>query len=156
MTGPSRALSGLAPAWPGHGRSAPSSKHSLPRARGNGPHSMVTHTTPRVGGGVLPLGQAHRALLERPHRQRKANEARTARQNPIVRRILDETFDHLRVEDENGNIRSAIARHPLDHILAAAGSTSAMVHASSSPSSSSTTTSAITQGERPAIMDAVR
>jgi hypothetical protein len=61
---------------------------------------------------------ARQALEERRRKQEKALETRQARQDPVARAILDAAFARLALLDPDGNIRSAIARYPLDAILA--------------------------------------
>jgi hypothetical protein len=62
--------------------------------------------------------QARAALRERCRRQELAQATLRARQNPIVREVLDRAFERLALNDPNGNVRAAIARYPLDHVVA--------------------------------------
>jgi len=62
--------------------------------------------------------QAREALEQRRRKQEKALETQRARQDPVVRRLLDAAFARLGLLDPEGNIRSAIARYPLDAIIA--------------------------------------
>ena len=62
--------------------------------------------------------QAKADLRERQRKQELADKTRRARQDPTVRKALDEAFDRLGLPDPKGNIRSAIAAYPLDHVLA--------------------------------------
>jgi hypothetical protein len=55
--------------------------------------------------------------LQRKHE--KAFQTRQARLDPIVRALLDKTFERLGLDDPNGNVKNAIARYPLDHVLTA-------------------------------------
>ena len=64
------------------------------------------------------IEHARRALRERCRRQELAMATRRARQNPVVREVLDRAFDRLSLDDPKGNVRAAIARYPLDHVLA--------------------------------------
>ena len=43
---------------------------------------------------------------------------RRARQDPVVREVLDRAFERLDLDDSKGNVRATIARYPLDHVLA--------------------------------------
>ena len=61
--------------------------------------------------------QAQAALAERCKKQELAQKTLKARQDPVARAILDEAFARLRLEDPQGNIRSAIARYPLEAIV---------------------------------------
>jgi hypothetical protein len=62
--------------------------------------------------------QARQALQERCRQQEKAYRTRQARLDPLVRSILDDTFDRLGLDDPDGHIRDAIARYPIDAVLA--------------------------------------
>ncbi|MDY0002227.1 MAG: hypothetical protein RBU30_13095, partial [Polyangia bacterium] len=61
--------------------------------------------------------QARAALEERVKQQETARQTLVARQDPVVRALLDEAFARLGLEDPQGNIRAAIARYPLDHVV---------------------------------------
>jgi hypothetical protein len=61
---------------------------------------------------------ARAALEERRRRQQRARETLLARQDPQVRVLLDAAFARLGLADPTGNHRSAIARYPLQAILA--------------------------------------
>ena len=61
---------------------------------------------------------ARKALEERLRKQKRAQETLKARQDPIVRAILDDAFGRLGLEDPTGNLRSAISRYPLHAVLA--------------------------------------
>ena len=61
--------------------------------------------------------QARAALKKRLEQQEKARKTAQARQDPHVRDILDRAFARLGLLDPKGNIRAAIARYPLDHVL---------------------------------------
>ena len=63
------------------------------------------------------IEQARTALEERCKQQEKARETLRARQDPLVRDSLDNAFRKLALDDPQGNIRSAIARYPLDAIV---------------------------------------
>ena len=62
--------------------------------------------------------QARAALEERRRKQEQAQATLRARQDPVVRQTLDDAFARLQLADPTGNIRSAIARYPLDAVLA--------------------------------------
>lgn len=62
--------------------------------------------------------QARAALEERCRQQQLARKTRDARQDPVKRSLLDEAFARLGLPDPQGNIRAAIARYSLDHIVA--------------------------------------
>jgi len=64
------------------------------------------------------IEQARAALKLRIKQQDKARETLRARQDPVVRDILDQAFDRLGLLDPKGNIRASIARYPLDHVVA--------------------------------------
>lgn len=61
--------------------------------------------------------EARAALEERLKQQEKARETLKARQNPVIRKTLDDAFDRLGLIDPDGNIRAAIARYPMDHVI---------------------------------------
>lgn len=61
--------------------------------------------------------QARAALEQRLEQQDKARQTLQARQNPVVRSLLDEAFARLELLDPTGNIRASIARYPLDAVL---------------------------------------
>jgi hypothetical protein len=61
---------------------------------------------------------ARQALRERCRQQEKAYQTRQARLDPLVRSILDDAFERLGLDDPQGHIRDAIARYPLNHVLA--------------------------------------
>lgn len=63
------------------------------------------------------IEQARAALKERIKKQEKARQTLKARQDPLVRDILDRAFARLGLLDPKGNIRAAIARYPRDHVL---------------------------------------
>jgi len=63
------------------------------------------------------IEQARTALEARCKQQEKARETLRARQDPFVRDILDSAFAQLALDDPESNIRSAIARYPLDAIV---------------------------------------
>jgi len=62
--------------------------------------------------------QARQALRQRCQQQEKAYRTRQARLDPLVRSILDDTFERLGLDDPDGHIRDAIARYPIDAVLA--------------------------------------
>lgn len=61
---------------------------------------------------------AKKALVERLRKQELARKTREARTNPVVRAMLDEAFDKLGLVDEVGSVKDAIARYPLNAVLA--------------------------------------
>jgi hypothetical protein len=64
------------------------------------------------------IAQARAALEERCRQQELARKTIEARQDPVKRSLLDDAFSRLALSDPEGNIRVAIARYPLDDILA--------------------------------------
>ncbi|MEE8409437.1 MAG: hypothetical protein V3T05_07525 [Myxococcota bacterium] len=62
--------------------------------------------------------EAHKALQQRQRKQEKAMATLQARQDPVARALLDAAFTRLALLDPDANIRSAIARYPLDAITA--------------------------------------
>jgi hypothetical protein len=64
------------------------------------------------------IAQARAALEERCRQQELARKTALARQDPARRSLLDDAFSRLALTDPEGNIRAAIARYPLDDILA--------------------------------------
>jgi hypothetical protein len=64
------------------------------------------------------LRQARERLRERCRRQERARETQRARRDPVVIATLDRAFERLGLDDPKGHVRAAIARYPLDHILA--------------------------------------
>ncbi len=60
--------------------------------------------------------QARRRLLEIVRRQEQARRTREARQDPAVRKYLDDAFTRLELDDPEGHQRVAIARYSLDHV----------------------------------------
>jgi hypothetical protein len=63
------------------------------------------------------IAQARAALEERVKQQEKARKTLQARQNPVVRAILDDAFSRLVLKDPQGNIRAAIARYSIDAVV---------------------------------------
>jgi hypothetical protein len=64
------------------------------------------------------IERARASLLERQRKQEKAAQTRAARQDPLVRALLDDTFARLGLPDPTGNTRSAIACYPRDAVVA--------------------------------------
>lgn len=64
------------------------------------------------------LARARAALEERLRQQVLARQTLEARLDPERRLLLDEAFNRLELVDPQGHIRAAIARYPLDAILA--------------------------------------
>ena len=77
--------------------------------------------------------QARDALQERIRQQDKARQTLKARQDPVVRDILDRAFARLGLLDPKGNIRDAIARYPLDHVVAGIATFEGRLKASTLP-----------------------
>ena len=64
------------------------------------------------------VAQAQKALRERLRQQRRAQQTRQRRQDPVTHAILDDAFLRLGLEDSERRLRIAIASWPLDDILA--------------------------------------
>jgi transposase InsO family protein len=64
------------------------------------------------------IHQARERLRERCRRQERARQTQRRRGDPVVRQMLDRAFERLGLDDPKGHVRSAIARYPLDHVLA--------------------------------------
>ena len=64
------------------------------------------------------VAQARAALEERLRQLRLARQTLEARLSPEIRLVLDEAFSRLGLADPEGNLRTAIARYPLNAILA--------------------------------------
>ncbi len=64
------------------------------------------------------IERARAALDERRKIQEQADRTRRARQDPLVRALLDVAFVRLALLDPDGNIRAAIACYPRDAVLA--------------------------------------
>jgi len=62
--------------------------------------------------------QAKKDLQERCRQQELKRQRQRARQDPHIRRLLDDAFERLDLSDPDRNIRDAIALHPLDAIVA--------------------------------------
>ena len=60
---------------------------------------------------------ARAALQERLRKQRLAQETRTARLDPVTRKLLDDAFARLELLDPERHFRDAIACYPLDAIV---------------------------------------
>jgi hypothetical protein len=63
------------------------------------------------------IDKARAALEERRKKQELARATLLARQSPIVRELLDDTFARLALLDPEHHLRAAIARYPLDVIV---------------------------------------
>ena len=87
-----------------------------PREERNG-RSRVDEHNAQPPPTPQQIEEAQRALDERIKKQQKARETLKARQDPVVRSLLDEAFERLALLDPTGNIRAAIARYPLDHVV---------------------------------------
>lgn len=77
--------------------------------------------------------QARAALAARLKQQELARKTLHARQDPVVRAILDDAFARLALVDPEGNIRAAIARYPLDHVLSGIATFEGRLHAGTLP-----------------------
>jgi len=77
--------------------------------------------------------QARDALEQRRKQQELAHKTAQARQDPFVRRILDEAFARLELLDPKGSIRAAIARYPLDAVINGIATFEAKRHARTLP-----------------------
>lgn len=64
------------------------------------------------------IAAARRALEDRRRRQELARQTLEARQRPDVRAFLDAAFERLALLDPERHVRLAIARYPLDPIIA--------------------------------------
>lgn len=64
------------------------------------------------------IAEARISLEERCRQQLLARQTFEARQDPLVRDTLDDAFEHLRLDDPERHFRNAIARYPLDAIVA--------------------------------------
>ncbi len=62
--------------------------------------------------------QARRRLEEIVRKQEQARRTLEARQDPVVRKTLDDAFARLGLDDPEGHFRAAIARYSLDHVVA--------------------------------------
>ena len=85
-----------------------------PRADRNGRSRVVIHGETPTPEQIV---DAHKKLSELCRRQELARRTLEARQNPEVRSYLDQVFERLKLPDPDKNIRTAIARYPLDAIL---------------------------------------
>jgi hypothetical protein len=65
------------------------------------------------------IAHARAALAERLRKQRLAAQTRRARLDPTVRRLLDQAFARLGLQDPDGHVRDAIAGYPPDAVIAA-------------------------------------
>jgi hypothetical protein len=63
------------------------------------------------------IDQARAALEERCRKQQRARETAMARQDPLVRTLLDDTFTRLGLLDPEHHIRAAIARYCFDAVV---------------------------------------
>ena len=61
--------------------------------------------------------QAQAALLERQRKQEKARKARRRHMDPLARKLLDDAFEHLGLDDSEGHLRSVLAAWPLEAIV---------------------------------------
>jgi len=64
------------------------------------------------------IAEAKAALVLRHKQNERAEETRRRRQDPIVLDVLDRAFARLGLVDPTGNIRAAVARYPLDAVIA--------------------------------------
>ena len=77
--------------------------------------------------------QARAALEARLKQQELARETQQARQDPVVRALLDDAFARLGLADHEGNVRAAIARYPLDHVVGGIATFEGRHHAGTLP-----------------------
>ena len=63
------------------------------------------------------IAQARAAIEERCRKQDLARETLKARQDPVVRALLDEAFARLALEDPQNHLRVAIARYPMGCVV---------------------------------------
>ena len=75
--------------------------------------------------------QAH--VEARLKQQELARETQQARQDPVVRALLDDAFARLGRADPEGNVRAAIARYPLDHVVGGIATFEGKHHAGTLP-----------------------
>jgi len=64
------------------------------------------------------VDQAKAALEDRLEKQQQALKTNKARTDPVTRQILEDAFMRLDLVDPTGNLGAAIARYPIDAILA--------------------------------------
>jgi len=64
------------------------------------------------------VDQAKAALEDRLQKQQQALQTNKARQDPVTCQILEDAFVRLDLVDPTGNLSAAIARYPIDAILA--------------------------------------
>lgn len=81
------------------------------------------------------IERARAELRERCRRQELARQTRKSRGDPVRREMLDQAFQKLGLDDPRGNVRSAIARYPIDYILAAIATFEAKAEAGTLPKS---------------------
>lgn len=79
------------------------------------------------------IEQARARLQERMRKQERARQTKLARLRPEVRRLLDDAFARLGLDDPEQHHRLAIARYPLDDILAGIAVFESKLHAGSLP-----------------------
>src|SRR6185503_4416297 len=84
---------------------SPRSRRPLPR-----------RTLQRAGHSRADRRRARRPL-ERCRKQQLARTTAAARQDPLVRTLLDEAFERLGLLDPERHLRVAIARYPLDVVV---------------------------------------
>jgi hypothetical protein len=65
------------------------------------------------------IEQARKDLAALKTKQDKARETRAARQDPVVRAIIDAAYRDLDLQDPKGHILAATARYPLDAVVEA-------------------------------------
>jgi hypothetical protein len=79
------------------------------------------------------IEQARARLQERMRKQERARQTQLARMRPEVRRLLDDAFARLGLDDPEQHQRLAIARYPLDDVLAGIAVFEGKLHAGSLP-----------------------
>jgi hypothetical protein len=85
-----------------------------PRADRGGRSRVELYNEPRT---AEQIDEARAALEERRRKQELARTTAEARQNPVVRDILDAAFARLALVDPERHIRLAIARYPIDAVI---------------------------------------
>jgi hypothetical protein len=89
--------------------------HKPRRDRNNKSRAQLYSDTP----SPEVKAQAQAALKERAERMKKAEQTRNARMNPVVRALVAELFEQMKIDDPHGNILAAIARYNVDHVTGA-------------------------------------
>jgi hypothetical protein len=85
-----------------------------PRRQGQSRVEQYQTATPTLE----QVDQAKAALEDRLQKQQQALQTNKARQDPVTCQILEDAFVRLDLVDPTGNLSAAIARYPIDAILA--------------------------------------